>query len=71
MKYLLIFYMLTACASPVDVPEEARDADGVGGATGKVAAAKWLGQVILQLVTNTNFEVKIEKSEKEPCPKDP
>lgn len=63
-RYLVILVLLTSCASKVDLPEEAQDADGVGGATAKVEFAKWLGQVILQAVTNITVNVKIEKGEK-------
>lgn len=59
-RYLAIILLLTACATPVDLPEEVQDADGIGGATAKVEFVKWLGQVILQAVTNITVNVKIE-----------
>lgn len=62
-RALLIVALLAACAAPANLPEEAQDADGVGGATAKVEFAKWLGQVILQAVTNITVNVKVEKSE--------
>jgi len=61
-RYLAIIVLLTACATPVDLPEEVQDADGIGGATAKVEVMKWLGQVILQAVTNITVNVKIERT---------
>jgi hypothetical protein len=58
-----MIFLLTACATPVNLPDEVKDADGVGGATAKVEFAKWLGQVILQAVTNITVNVKVEKNE--------
>jgi hypothetical protein len=56
--------LLVACTTITpDIPEEARDADGVGGATAKVEIVKWLGQVILQAVTNITVNVKIERTD--------
>lgn len=63
MRHIAILVVfLAACAAPVDLPEEAQDADGVGGATAKVEAAKWLGSALLQLITNTTINIKIDNS---------
>lgn len=58
--------LLVGCAhKPLDLPPEVQDADGVGGATAKVEFTKWLGQVILQAVTNITVNVKIQKDSHE------
>lgn len=70
MKTVLIWlslFFVVACTAPVvqpiaDVPEEAQDADGVGGATAKVTVAKWLGQAVLQAITNITIQIKVEKN---------
>lgn len=67
VKYLAIIVLVTACAVPIrDLPEEVQDADGIGGATAKVEFVKWLGQVILQAVTNITVNVKIEGAKNDP-----
>lgn len=65
MKRLIVIALLvTACAAPPDLPEEAQDADGVGGATAKVEFVKWLGQLILTAVANVTVNVKVEKNDR-------
>lgn len=59
MKVLLVALLLAGCATK-PLPEEVQDADGVGGATGKVEVAKWLGRLILQAVTNVTVQIKVE-----------
>lgn len=59
-RYLVIVALVTACATPPDIPEEAQDADGVGGATAKVDFVKWLGQLLLTAVGNVTINVKVD-----------
>ena len=68
MRYLAIVLLvsLMACTTPPkDLPDEAKDADGVGGATAKVEVVKWLGTAILQLITNTPINIKVDDINKE------
>lgn len=60
MKVLLVALLLAGCATKPDLPPEVQDADGVGGATGKVEVVKWLGRLILQAVTNVTVQIKVE-----------
>lgn len=60
VKIAVIVLFLAACAAPIDLPEEAQDADGIGGATAKVEFIKWMGQLILTAVGNITVNVKVE-----------
>jgi hypothetical protein len=59
---------LHGCAQPqpaaqtaqTDMPAEAVDADGTGGAVATAPVARWLGRALLQLITNTNVDIKVE-----------
>lgn len=57
---LAVSVVVAACAAPIDLPEEAQDADGIGGATAKVEFIKWMGQLILTAVGNITVNVKVE-----------
>jgi hypothetical protein len=64
VKYLAIIVLVTACAAPIrDIPEEARDMDGNGAALVRLSFVQWLGQVVLQAVTNITVNVKIERTD--------
>ena len=64
MKILIVVLLLAGCAA-TPLPEEVQDADGIGGATGKVEVVKWLGKLIMTAVTNVTVQVKVEtKGEK-------
>ena len=61
MKRLIVIAALVAgCSTTPDLPEEVQDADGIGGATGKVEVVKWLGKLIMTAVTNVTVNVKVE-----------
>ncbi len=65
MKILIVVLLLAGCSTTPDLPEEVQDADGIGGATGKVEVVKWLGKLIMTAVTNVTVQVKVEtKGEK-------
>lgn len=66
-RLIVIVALVTACATPPDLPEEAQDADGVGGATAKVEFVKWLGQLLLTAVGNITVNVKVEAKDKNDC----
>ena len=59
-RLIVIAALVTACATPPDLPEEAQDADGVGVATAKVEFVKWLGQLLLTAVGNVTINVKVD-----------
>ena len=59
-RLIVIAALVTACATPPDIPEEARDADGHGAAMVKMSFVQWLGQLVLTAVTNVTVNVKIE-----------
>ena len=59
-RLIVIAALVTACATPPDLPEEVQDADGVGGATAKVEFVKWLGQLLLTAVGNVTINVKVD-----------
>ena len=59
-RLIVIAALVTACAAPPDIPEEARDADGHGAAMVKMSFVQWLGQLVLTAVTNVTVNVKVE-----------
>lgn len=67
MKTILLCFVLLlapSCSSvpPQEIPEEAKDADGVGGATAKSEVAKWFGKALLQAITNITIQIKVDKN---------
>ena len=59
-RLIVIAALVTACATPPDIPEEARDMDGNGAAMVKMSFVQWLGQLVLTAVTNVTVNVKVE-----------
>lgn len=49
-----------AQAQAPDTADDAADADGIGGATAQAAAARWLGKAVLQLISNTRIDIKVD-----------
>jgi hypothetical protein len=46
-RLIVIAALVTACATPPDIPEEAQDMDGNGAAMVKMSFVQWLGQLVL------------------------
>ena len=59
-RLIVIAALVTACATPPDIPEEAKDMDGNGAAMVKMSFVQWLGQLVLTAVTNVTVNVKVE-----------
>ena len=59
-RLFVIAALVTACAAPPNIPEEAQDADGNGAAMVKMSFVQWLGQLVLTAVTNVTVNVKVE-----------
>lgn len=62
-RLIVIAALVTACAAPPDIPEEARDMDGNGAAMVKMSFVQWLGHLILTAVGNITVNVKIERTD--------
>ena len=59
-RLIVIAALVTACATPPDIPEEARDADGNGAAMVKMSFVQWLGQLVLTAVGNVTVNIKVD-----------
>ena len=59
-RLIVIAALVTACAAPPDIPEEARDADGNGAAMVKMSFVQWLGQLVLTAVGNVTVNIKVD-----------
>ena len=59
-RLIVICCLVTACATPVDLPDEVKDADGIGGATAKVEFVKWVGQLILTTIGVFNIKIEVK-----------
>jgi hypothetical protein len=55
-------FLVVACTTIEPLPEEVREADGIGGASGKVEIVKWVGQLILTTIGVFNVNIKIERT---------
>ncbi len=59
-RLIVIAALVTACATPPDIPEEAQDADGNGAAMVKMSFVQWLGQLVLTAVGNVTVNIKVD-----------
>lgn len=55
--------LVVACTTIEPLPDEVQDADGIGGASGKVEIVKWVGQLILTTIGVFNVNIKIERTD--------
>ncbi len=59
-RLIVIAALVTACAAPPDIPEEARDMDGNGAAMVKMSFVQWLGHLVLTAVGNITINIKVD-----------
>jgi hypothetical protein len=59
-RLIVIAALVTACATPPDIPEEAQDMDGNGAAMVKMSFVQWLGQLVLTAVGNVTVNIKVD-----------
>jgi hypothetical protein len=59
-RLIVIAALVTACAAPPDIPEEAQDMDGNGAAMVKMSFVQWLGQLVLTAVGNVTVNIKVD-----------